>query len=186
MHAVKIHLTRDQKFTFDHSFEESPDLPKRHMPSIQAVWVMPSVGCQHCCHTLSTPIREPIPNISDWRTSRYTFAAGFNAAKPEKKTIDSTKALLKVYHGFSQLVNNMTRIKEIRFREVWNWQKIWIFSTNLDNRKPGADPSRVQTPSDSFFAKKINTVTPKQSLRQTSFKKSYCLAEEEQMANYHS
>ena len=54
---------------------------------------MPSVTG---CHTLSTPIREPKPKISDGRTSRYTSAASFNGAKHEEMTIDSTKTLLKV------------------------------------------------------------------------------------------
>ena len=51
------------------------------------------------------------------RTSRHTFAASFIEAKPEEKTTNSTKKLLRVYHDYSQIVNAMTRIKEIKFRD---------------------------------------------------------------------
>ena len=87
---VKVELTREcgkntfntgTKVTSDYQFEESIVLPKKHMPSIEAVWAMPSV---RSCQTLSTAIREPIPNISDWRTSHYNCAAVFNGTKPEK------------------------------------------------------------------------------------------------------
>ena len=50
------------------------------------------------CHTLSTPIRNAKPNISDGRASRYTLATSFTGAEPEKKIIHSTKSLPKVFH----------------------------------------------------------------------------------------
>ena len=82
--------------------------------SVEAVWVMPSVTG---CHILSTPIRKAKPNISDGGTSPYTFATSFNGEKPEEKTMESTKKLLKIFHVQSHFVNAMTKIKKIRFRE---------------------------------------------------------------------
>ena len=69
------------------------------------------------CHRLSKPIREPKPKIADGKISRYAFAASFNGAKLEHKTIKSTEKVLNVYHDYSQNVNAMTRIKEVRFQE---------------------------------------------------------------------
>ena len=82
--------------------------------SVEAVCVMFSVTG---CHTLSTPVCESIPKISDGITSRYTFTASFDGEKPEKKTVDSTENMLNVYHDDSQIVNAMTRIREIKFQE---------------------------------------------------------------------
>ena len=91
---------------------------------VEAVWAMPSVAN---CHTLSKTIREAITNISDGRPIRYIFAANFNRTKPKKKTINSSKNLLKVFHDYSQFFNAKTRMKNIKFRKekltLWNWQK---------------------------------------------------------------
>ena len=65
---------------------------------------------------------------------RLFFAASFNGAKPEKTTIDSTKNLLIVYHDYSQNVNVMTRIKEIRFRE--EKRNALKLTENLENFRP--------------------------------------------------
>ena len=82
MRTVKLNQTRDQKVTFDYYFEESMVLPKKHMLSVEAVRVMPSVTG---CYTLSTPIGEPIPDMSDGITSRFTFAGSFKGANPKKQ-----------------------------------------------------------------------------------------------------
>ena len=54
------------------------------MLSVEAVWVMPSVTS---CHTLSAPICEAKPNISDGGTSRYNFAASLLGKNPRKKDV---------------------------------------------------------------------------------------------------
>ena len=79
------------------------------MLSVEAVPVIFSVtGCQ----SLSTPIRsKPIPKNCDGRTSCYIFAAGFNAANPEEKMIDSTEKISIVFHDYLQIVNAMTSIR---------------------------------------------------------------------------
>ena len=165
---------------FDWYFAESIDLPNKHMLLVEAVWVMPSVtGCQ----TFSTPIDKPIPNISDGRRPRFAFAASFNGTKPEEKPITTAKTLLKVYHDYSQNVNAMTNNREIRFREEKQnvlrlTNEFEHFQPNLDNRNPGADPSRVHMPPGSFLEKNTNSVKPKQSPRQLLSKNSYRLAEE--------
>ena len=70
----------------------------KHMLSVEAVWVMPS---KRSFHTLSTPIREPLPNIFDGRTTLYTFAASFSGAQPEKNRSTLQKKLPIVYHKSS-------------------------------------------------------------------------------------
>ena len=109
------------------------------------------------CRTLSTAICEPIPKISDGRTSHYTFVAAFNRAKPKQKTIDSTKKMVNVYHDYSQIVNAMTTSKEIKFQEAKLnaselKEKLKIFD-HIRQHKPSANPGGVHMPSDSFFAK---------------------------------
>ena len=70
------------------------------MLSVEAVWMMPSITG---CRTLSTPIRNAKPNISDGGTSRYTFAANFDGAKPEQKR----STLQKVRTKFSMTSHNL-------------------------------------------------------------------------------
>ena len=83
VNTVKTHLTRDQNVTFDYLFKNSIfDLLKKYILLVEVVWVMP---CLTGCHKLSLPIREPITIISDGRTSRYTFGASINGAKPEQE-----------------------------------------------------------------------------------------------------
>ena len=127
---------------------------------------MPSVTG---CRTLSTPIREAIPNISDRKTSPYTFARSFNGARPEEKTVDRSKKLLEIFQDYSQNVNAVTSIKKISRRKTECLvidKNFRTFSPNLDTRKP--DQVQIQAASRClprvFFAnRKIKTFTPKQS-----------------------
>ena len=130
---------------------------KKHVLLVRVVWVMRSViGC----HTLNTPIRELIPSFSSGRkhyTFGYIFAASITRAKPEKTTMDPTRICWKfsmTTHKTSSPWQESKRLVSTRkTKRFWTDWTLGTFLTNLDNTKLGADPTRVNMPSDSFFAR---------------------------------
>ena len=111
---------------------------------VEALWVLRYVTG---CHTLSTAIRKAKPNISYGGTSRYTFATSFIGNKPEKKTMDCTKKLLKIFMTNYNLSTPWKKSRRLGFeKKKWrlkNWQKFLKISTHLGNKKPGSHPDRV-------------------------------------------
>ena len=89
--TVKKQLTRDQQVMFDYYFEKKSSLCNKNSVSFSGR-SLSDVSCFRLWH---------IEHGNSWRktqylkkTSRYTFAACFNGAKPEKRTIDCTKKTL--------------------------------------------------------------------------------------------
>ena len=148
------------------------------MFSVGAVWVLPFVTN---CHTLSTPIREAIPDISNVRTSRQYFVPSFNSAKPEEKNNQLNQQIVQNVSWLLTICQrpDINQEDKVSRRKINGFELIKILKIFDQFGQQKARCRSKQGPyafRHFFFANwKLHTVTPQESPREKFFKKVIAL-----------